>query len=193
MVTIMKVLLPASVVALMLLVGAWPQLRPSDDRFRLEIAAVGPAGGSKPQILNPRVLGIDGRSRPFQITADFGSRGLSENGREVYMLDQPKADLTTVTGSWVAITADQGHYQEQDQTLALQGNVNLFHDNGTEFVTSAATMDLRDHSAAGDQPITGQGPAGLIEAEGFRLFDGGERVLFTGKARMTVFTSPGPG
>lgn len=183
----MKVLLPATAVALMLLVVAWPQLRPRDDSFRLQIAAVGPAGGNKPQVLNPRVLGVDDRSRPFQVTANMGSRVLDEQGQETYELEQPKADMSTATGNWVAVTADEGLYIGDSQLLFLEGNVSLFHDNGSEFVTSAATVNLDDQTAAGDVPIVGQGPTGLIEAEGFRLLEGGDRVMFTGKARVTIF------
>ncbi len=191
MVGIMKVLLPATAVALLLLVVAWPQLRPRDDSFRLQIAAVGPAGGDKPQVLNPRVLGVDDRSRPFQITANVGSRILGEHGQEVYELEQPKADMSTENGSWVAVMADQGLYDGESQLLYLEGNVSLFHDNGAEFVTSAATVNLDDQTATGDVPIAGQGPTGLIEAEGFRLLDRGNRILFTGRARMTIFGGGG--
>ena len=191
MVGVMKVLLPTLAVAMLLLVVAWPQLIPQDDSFRLQIAAVGPAGAGKPEVLNPRVVGVDDRSRPFQITAALGSRAHDAGGREFYALAEPKADMTTEGGNWVAVRADQGDFYDGDQMLFLRGNVGLFHDNGSEFVTGAAAIDLEARTAAGDVPISGQGPSGLIEAQGFRLFDRGDRILFTGVARMTVFAGSG--
>ena len=182
----MKYLLPVLAMSLLALVVAWPQLVPSEDRLRIDLAAVGPAGGSKPQVLNPRVLGIDTQSRPFQITADLGSRTQSEDGRDVYLFDQPKADITMSDGSWVAVTSDNGRYEEASKTLYLRDNVNLFHDSGYEFTTQSARFDVLNDSASGGPPF------GTLESEGFRVLDGGERIIFTGKARMTIYNGVSP-
>ena len=50
-----------------------------------------------------------------------------------------------------------------------------------------ARFNLDDRSASGDDPVEGQGPLGTLQSEGFRIFDGGDRVLFTGKAQMFVY------
>ena len=44
----MKYLLPGLAFAMLVLVAVWPRLNPDEDRFRIDIAAVGPAGGAKP-------------------------------------------------------------------------------------------------------------------------------------------------
>ena len=67
--------------------------------------------------------------------------------------------------------------------------MNVFHDAGHEFNTPKARFNLNDHSASGDDAVDGQGPLGTLQAEGFRIFDGGDRVLFTGKAKMVVYRS----
>jgi lipopolysaccharide export system protein LptC len=191
-VALMKYLLPALAFGLLALVTAWPQLVPDEDRFRLDLAAVGPTGGSKPQVLNPRVLGIDSQSRPFQITADLGSRTQTEDGHDVYHFNAPKADITLSDGSWVAITSEIGRYDDASNTLYLKDNVNLFHDSGYEFFTSAAQFDVTRDAASGDEPVRGQGPFGTLASEGFRILDGGDRVIFTGKARLTIFSAASP-
>ncbi|MEK9660841.1 MAG: LPS export ABC transporter periplasmic protein LptC [Alphaproteobacteria bacterium] len=174
------------------LVVAWPELMPGDDRIEIDFAAVGPSGGPKPQVLNPRVLGIDAQSRPFTITADLGSRTQTDDGRDVYLFDQPKADITLKDGSWVAVTSESGRYEENTQTLFLHDNVNLFHDSGYEFTTEAARFDVARDEASGDEPVHGQGPFGTLDSEGFRVLEGGERIIFTGKARMTIFSGASP-
>jgi lipopolysaccharide export system protein LptC len=191
-VALMKYLLPVLAMSLLALVVAWPQLVPSEDRLRIDLAAVGPAGGSKPQVLNPRVLGVDAQSRPFQITADLGSRTQTGDGRDIYLFDQPKADITMADGSWVAVTSDSGRYEEASKTLYLKDNVNLFHDSGYEFITRSARFDVVNDSASGDDPVHGQGPFGTLDSQGFRILDGGERIIFTGKARMTIYNGVSP-
>ncbi len=191
-VALMKYLLPVLALGLLALVVAWPQLVPDEDRFRIDLAAVGPAGGSKPQVLNPRVVGIDTSSRPFQITADLGSRTQTDGNGNIYLFDQPKADITLSDGSWVAITSENGRYDETSQTLFLKDSVNLFHDAGYEFMTQSARFDIANDDASGDEPVHGQGPFGIIDSEGFRVLRGGERIIFTGKAKLTIFNGVRP-
>lgn len=188
-----KVLLPAIAAALLLVALAWPQLKPEDDGFRLDIAAVGPAGGDKPQVLNPRLLGVDEQARPFQITADVGSRLGDKDGLEVYELDHPKADIILEDGSWVALNAVDGIFERVGQMLYLSGKVNLFHDSGYEFATQSARINLTDRSAEGDEAIHGQGPFGVIDAEGFQVRERGNVIVFTGRASMTIEPSSGAG
>ena len=188
----MKYLLPGLAFALLVLVAVWPRLSPDEDRFRIDLEAVGPAGGAKPQVLNPRLQGIDSAARPFQVTADFGARGDAAIGGEIYDLTNPKADIVLADGSWVALTANDGRFEADTNTLHLTGDVNLFHDQGYEFTTTAAQVDLVTSTASGDQPVNGQGPFGILDAEGFRVFDSGNRVLFIGPARLTVFEGATP-
>lgn len=191
-VSTMKYLLPGIAFALLVLVAVWPRLLPDEDRFRIDLEAVGPAGGAKPQVLNPRLQGIDSAARPFQVTADFGARGDVEGGGEIYDLTNPKADIVLADGSWVALTANDGRFEAKTNTLHLTGDVNLFHDQGYEFTTTAAQVDLVTSTASGDEPVDGQGPFGVLNAEGFRVFDSGDRVLFLGPARLTVFEGATP-
>jgi lipopolysaccharide export system protein LptC len=183
----MKYILPGLAMLLLIAVVAWPEFSSDDDRFRIP-QAVGPIGTSRPQVLNARVLGVDEKSRPFQITADTSALKNVE-GREFYLLEQPKADIVLEDGSWVALTAIDGEYEEDTRHLYLVGDVNVFHDAGHEFRTPKARFNLTDKSASGDEPVEGQGPLGTLKSEGFRIFDGGERVLFTGKARMLIYRS----
>jgi lipopolysaccharide export system protein LptC len=181
----MKYILPGLAMALLVVVMAWPEFASDDNRFRIP-EAVGPIGTSRPQVLNARVLGVDSQSRPFQITADTSALK-KDDDREFYFLEHPKADIVLKDGSWVALTAIDGEYEEETKYLYLVGNVNVFHDAGHEFSTPKARFNLDDRSATGDDPVEGQGPLGTLQSEGFRIFDGGDRVLFTGKAQMFVY------
>ena len=99
----MKVILPVLAILLLAMVTVWPQFQRLDS-FRIEVAAVGPAGGGKPQVLNARLLGVDEEARPFQITAELGTSVEGAAGEQMYKLDKPKADITLEDGSWIALT-----------------------------------------------------------------------------------------
>ena len=191
-VSTMKYLLPGAAFALLVLVAIWPRLLPDQDRFRVDLAAVGPTGGSKPQVLNPRLQGIDSEKRPFQIVADLGSRVQNDAGEEVYDLTNPKADIVLNDGSWIALNANDGRFDSFSNTLHLSGDVNMFHDQGYEFQTATARVDLENNTASGDEPIDGQGPFGILKAQGFRVLESGERIFFFGPATLTVFEGAPP-
>jgi len=191
-VSTMKYLLPGLAFAMLVLVAVWPRLAPEEDSFRIDLAAVGPTGGAKPQVLNPRLQGMDSEKRPFQITADLGSRTKTDTGSETYDLTNPKADIVLTDGSWIALNADNGLFESDANILHLSGNVNLFNDEGYEFQTAAARVNLETSTASGDEPIDGQGPFGILQASGFRVLDSGERILFIGPAKMTVFEGAPP-
>lgn len=180
----MKVFLPAIAVTLIALVVAWPHLQPGKERFRLGLAAVAPGDVENPRMVNPRFTGTHGL-RPFSVTAKTATQLGPDLG--LIELERPQADLTLADGSWVALSSLAGTYNQETQDLELRNQVNLFHDAGYEFHTASAHIDLRNGIAYGDSPVTGQGPAGHLTSEGFRVLDRGKTTLFTGRARLVVY------
>jgi lipopolysaccharide export system protein LptC len=152
--------------------------------------------------------GVDAKNRPFSITAeaasqpDAASDGPAANPQQtadgaqpaapadnVINLKQIVADMTLVDGAWVALTADNGVYHRDTGTVDLSGNVELFHDTGLQFQTDAATVDLKNDTASGDQPVEGQRPDGMLAAQGFEVRDDGRTVVFTGRAYLKLYPS----
>ena len=44
-------------------------------------------------------------------------------------------------------------------------------------------------TAESDDATSGQSPGGNVQGEGFRLFDRGARIVFTGKAKAVLYGS----
>ena len=80
-----------------------------------------------------------------------------------------------------------GVFHRDESRVDLSGNVTLFHDTGLQFQTDAATVDLKNDTAAGDQPVEGQNPDGTLAAQGFEVRDNGQTVVFTGRAYMKLY------
>lgn len=178
----LKVVLPAVLAAMILLILAWPRIAPEDSGFRMGIDDLGPDDADTLTMVNPRYQGRDEQNRPFTVTAQEAQQARSSPG--AVALERPQADITLKDDGWLALEAREGHYQREAQHLSLSRNVSLFHDHGFEMHTEKAEIDLKAGRAESDTAVTGQGPTGTIAAEGFRVEDKGERIFFTGKSRL---------
>lgn len=171
-------LLAAGVLALLLF---WPEIEGRDSRlsFRRGPALVPEAL----QLVAPRFQGIDELNRPYTVTARLARQPGQE---EVMLLDLPRADILMNDGSWIYVESNNGRYDKPAQHLDLEGDVQIYHDNGTLFRTEAAAVQIDAGTAHGERPTKVQGSFGTVESEGFELLDRGAVMIFTGRARAIL-------
>ena len=181
---LLKRLLPAIGLTLLALIAAWPRLAPLWDRIRLVIPAIDLREARELRMLNPRYLGSDRNGHPFAVTAAVARQ--VPDRQDLVSLEQPRADIKTHSGANLVVTAATGIYQSQAQLLDLFGDVVLDHQNGTRFTTDTARFDIAHNAGQGDDPIAGHGPSGNINAQGFRLYDKGDTIIFTGRSDMLI-------
>jgi lipopolysaccharide export system protein LptC len=101
-------------------------------------------------------------------------------------MQEPVAEMTTSNGTWITMRADRGRYNEATGKLLLLGNVRVNQDKGFEFASEEVHYLVNEGEGWGDRPVVAQGPFGVIRADGFRLFDSGRTVVFTGPARARI-------
>jgi hypothetical protein len=135
-------------------------------------------------MFNPRYLGTDRLNRPYTVTAAVAHQ--IPDRQDLMSMEAPRADMKTHGGADVVITGATGIYQSQTQLLDLFGDVTLVHQDGTRFVTDTARLDVAHNTAQGDDPVEGHGPSGNVKAQGFRIFDKGDTILFTGRSDMLL-------
>ena len=189
---LMKYALPVVAGVVLLLVVVWPELKSQPEKFPIAISnlKVETAGGQR--VINARFTGVDSENRPFSVTAD----AVVQDGPDTrgVRLSKPKADVTLAGDSWVAVSAPTGTFWRSKEVLLLTGGVDLFHDEGYEFQTAEARIDFRNGTASGDQPVRGQGSFGTVNAQGFRIVESGDTIVFQGTSRLKIFRSaPRPG
>ncbi|MBF0268320.1 MAG: LPS export ABC transporter periplasmic protein LptC [Alphaproteobacteria bacterium] len=180
----MKIILPAVAALVLGLVLIWPQIVGKDERFRVSFSNINTKDVDTLSMVNARYFGTDKDNQPFTVTADAATE--ASKGAKAVELEAPKADMMTRDNQWLALSADNGLYSQPSSTLDLLGNVNLFHDKGYEIHTQSAQADLKMGTASGDDRVRGQGPFGALTADGFRLYDKGARIIFTGKAHLVL-------
>ncbi len=183
-VVLLRRVLPAVGLGLLLLVAAWPRLKPLLEDVRLTLPRIDRRDAWELRMINPRYAGIDRLNRPYLLTAAAG-RQMPERS-DLASLDRPRGQLVVHAGAKVVLTAATGVYQAEPRLLDLFGDVTLTHDNGTRFVTEAAHLDLASETGSGQDPVAGQGPSGDITAQGFRIFDKGDTIVFTGRSHLLL-------
>jgi lipopolysaccharide export system protein LptC len=187
LVAVAKRLLPLSALGLLAAIALWPEFESAAERGRVAFRRVAEVRPDALLIVNPRYQGADEQNRPYNVTAD---RALQSGSEEVVQLEAPRADLLLADGGWVYVEAREGRYDKAASRLDLAGQVTIHHDDGTQFVTARAAMDVERGHAEGDDPVAAQGPFGTLTAEGFRLRDRGQVVVFTGRARAVLEGTP---
>ena len=188
-VALLKRLLPAIGVILLLLIAVWPQLTPLWQRMRFAFPAINLRDARELDMIHPHYAGIDRNGHPFIVTAASGRQ--LPNRQDLMSLKAPRADIKTHGGADILVTASSGIYQSQTQVLDLFGNVTLVHQNGTKFLTQSARVNAASNRAEGNQPVAGHGPSGDVAAQGFRVLDKGDKILFTGRSDL-LLTSAKP-
>jgi lipopolysaccharide export system protein LptC len=179
-----KLLLPAIAVALLLMIAAWPRLEGAFETVRIPVPTIDVTDASDLRMVNARFTGIDRENRPFIVTSAIARQKPNLDG--LITLERPKGDLTTLSGNWLELSSDTGFYEPQSQHLDLFGNVALFQDKGNEFHSSSAHVDMSANTAEGDDPVNGQGPFGHVTAQGFRILDRGDTIVFKGHTQLDV-------
>ncbi|WP_240790961.1 LPS export ABC transporter periplasmic protein LptC [Roseomonas sp. AR75] len=187
MVAVAKRLLPVAAVGLLAAIALWPEFESAADRGRVAFKRVTQVRADALSVVQPRFQGVDEQNRPYTVTADTAVQAGNE---EVVQLHAPKADLLLTDGGWLYLEAREGRFDRPRNHLDLAGRVTIHHDDGTQFVTDAAAIDVAGGHAAGDSPVAAQGPFGTLTAEGFRLRDRGQVVVFTGKSHVVLEGTP---
>jgi lipopolysaccharide export system protein LptC len=183
LVALLKLLLPAIGLALLLLVAAWPRLAALFQSVGTGLAAIDLREARELKMVNPRYAGSDRQNRPYVLTAAIGRQ--MPDRTDLLSLERPRADMTTRRGT-VTVTAATGIYQAQAKLLDLFRRVSIVRTDGTRFSTESAHVDFTGNTAEGHDPVKGRGSWGRVAAQGFRILDKGDRVIFTGRSDLAL-------
>ncbi len=184
----MRYALPLGALLLLGLVIVWPLATGREEGFRITFSDAPDLDGSL-RMVNARYIGVDNRNQPYTVTAAEANQ--PDANSPLITLEEISADVFTDAGAgqWIALTAREGLYERDARQLDLAGDVSIFSDQGHEFHTDRAHVDLAARTADGDAPLSGQGPLGLLEAGNFFLDDNAQSMFFGGGVKMTIFPS----
>lgn len=133
---------------------------------------------------NLHFTGLDAKNQPYSLSAAKATR--PSGTKNIYDLDKPQGELTLEGGSWLASSAQVGRFDQDTRKLWLGGNVQVFHDQGYQFTSDEAQVDLKTYQAWGEKPVLIQGNFGEIRGNGFRLLENGKIMVVNGPAKAIL-------
>ena len=107
-------------------------------------------------------------------------------------MDDPDGEITLEDGTWLAVRAGHGRLEQAAQMLTLSDNVEIFRDDGTLVETDEVVVDLEAEEAWGDQPIRVLAPGLEVVAQGFRVDNAGETIVFVGRTSLVLRPDSAP-
>lgn len=176
---LMRWLLPALALALVILIGAWPQLAGT-----IAVPSLGVPIGEPMVMSAPRYVGRTHDAQPF--TVEARSARLDPAAPDRITLETMRAGVTTATGRDLALSAADAVYDRSRQELRLGGGVALESADGYRFSAESARVDLARGRVVGTTPIDGAGPTGTIRADRFEFARGGDQLRFAGRVRVVL-------
>lgn len=182
-VSLLKVVLPTMALALTLAVIAWPLLEEQAEQ------AYGITDAEREEARDIRITqasynGMEDNESPFTLTAETALQ--KDPDSPEIDLEAPKGDVMWAGRSWYAVTAPKGRFNQDTETLEMWDGVSAFQDQGYEFRTENVVIDFASNSGYGLSPVEGQGPDLYVSAEGFRVYNMGERIELIGKSKVIL-------
>lgn len=184
-VVLMKIVLPSMAALLLGLILIWPRITEQKDGFKADFSQPKTKQAENLYMVNAKYYSTDKNNQPFSLTADSATETVA--GTHVVKLVKPNADIMLNTGAWVAATAKTGFYDKKKDTLDLTGTVSIFHDSGYNLQTENVSIDLKNKTAIGMNPVQASGAFGSISSTGITVLDSGKRIVFTGKAKIILY------
>ena len=207
-----KWVLPAGALLLLASIAAWPELQRQMNSARLGLREAAQVRVDSGRMLGARYRGLDGRDRPYMITADEAQQvapplqpqpqpqprqaGTPQAGRAAggkaagtddrINLVRPVADSLGQNGGWIRISAEDGVYMQRSQLLDLDRDTTLYRDDGIMMTGPDADLDLRRGIVASRDWVHVEGPFGVLDAQGYLLSQRDGLAQFRGPARLVL-------
>lgn len=182
---VLRYALPATAVVLIGVVVAWPQLMGGGGGLIAPMLTPDQMNGTDVMRMhNPRYVGRTSNAEPFEVTAASAYLDPAQPNR--IHLDQLAADIATAGRRDLRLLAASGVYDRESEDVDLSGGIELVTSDGYRFETPSALLNLERGRVFGRQPIAGAGPSGTITADRFEFRDGGDRLRFMGRVRVTL-------
>jgi len=136
------------------------------------------------ELVSARYEGTDDAGRKYVVTADKAIRDMT--AEKAVRMTNPKGQLALDDNGWLRVESTDGLYDNVAGTMQLTGGVKVTHSSGYIMNLQNIDIHLEDRHAVSRLPVTVTGPSGDIAAQGMEVTDGGNLVIFTGPAKMTL-------
>jgi len=134
--------------------------------------------------------GFDKRNQAYALAASEAQQD-AENPNVIYLTQVRGEIKVRGSGEVVIVRADRGVYDTETEVLQLASNIKVVTTGGITARLSTATVTLIDGLVVSDEPVTVFSKDGTVWANGLRMWDNAERILFTNRVRMLIDNGDG--
>ncbi len=132
------------------------------------------------RVLSPRFTGTTEGGEAYQLTAEVA---VKENA-QARLMELASPVYRSVRGH--TLIAPRGVYDEQTETVRMEGGV-LFGDaSGNRFSSPAMTIDMHAGVIRGDRGVTGAGPLGVVRADAYEIRRDDNAIVLHGRVNGQV-------
>ena len=183
----MRLALPLLALVLTVVVMAWPEMDDKIVTFKKEHLLPN-TNLAENELINPRFNSRDRDLNPYTVTATRAIQNQQEP--DLIKLDSPTGNMTLKDGALLDVKANAGSYEQKEEKLFLESDVELTHQSGYVLTTDELRVDLKNGQAFSDKDVQITASEGNIEATGL---DGNletEILIFKGPAKMKLNNTP---
>ena len=126
----------------------------------------------------------DEKGQPFTIVSEKVLE--TDPDQQLVRMDNPKGEMTLNSGVKILTSSPFGLFYQGTQILVFNDKVKITTDNGYEGNLSHVTLYHKKKSAESPYPIAIEGPKGSLAAEGFKMWDNGDKIDFFGNSKLIV-------
>ncbi len=182
-ITWMKYALFGLSAALLATLVVWPQVTERRDGTAIDFATV---EGTTPDSTMSNARFVGGEAQNINVTAEQVVQ--DADFPTIVHLTGIAGDTTTADGVWMHLSANKGLFDRETNRLSLNGNVELFSDEGNQLNSDNAVIDLARNEVVGSGPVSGHGPYGRFTANGFEIREAGNTLLLSGGVQLVIET-----
>ncbi len=167
---------------------SWLGLFGDADDIRLDISEVTVRNDGNVELTGASYHGRLDSGEAYEINAKVASE--DKNGSGHINLTAPVALLHNEGGGTVNVASNTGTFYQQSNSIDLSGNV-IVTDTQRQMTmrTEAMTADFSAGELLAQSAVVVDNPSTHITANGMRVENNGDRVIFLGNAKMTLHTT----
>jgi lipopolysaccharide export system protein LptC len=177
---LMRRVLPAAIVAILLLLTGWIGVR----GLLVRLSDLHGLAGGLIHMTNARFYGRDGQGKAYVLGAGVAARDDGDPHR--ITLDAPVLALDVGGPRESHISADHGVYRDDTRILLLHHHVSVRDPSGNNLLTDQAIVDTAHGTVVGQGAVFGSGSMGTLTAQSFSVYDQGQRVVFRGEVHSII-------
>lgn len=178
----LKVVLPA-LAALMVVIFVARSWLSTPDGVAIDLGGTAVEDG-RLVMSDPKLDGFTKDNRAYSMTAQ---RAIQDIGDATSIdLEGISARLPFEVKNWVTITAEQGTFNREANTLDIDSNITATSDTGVTAVLQSALVDIGAGSLSTDNPVDIALDGARIMADSMTVTDRGAVLLFEDRVRVEI-------